>query len=52
MIFEYAEQLGLQGQGEGGDLIQEESAAVGHFDVARAGFCGTGKSAPFAAEKF
>ena len=52
MVFKDAKKLGLQGQGEGCNFIEEERSAVGHLDVPRARFCGTGECAPFAAEEF
>ena len=51
VVLEYAEEFGLEGQGKGGDFIEEESAAVGQFNLARAGFGGPGESAALAAEE-
>ena len=52
VIFEDAEQLGLQRQGEGRNLVEKERAAVGHFNVSGAGFGGAGERAALAAEEF
>ena len=51
VVLEYAEEFGLKGQGKGCDLIEEESAAVGQFNLARAGFGGSCESAALAAEE-
>ena len=45
VIFEDAEQLGLEGQGEGRDLIQKERSAVSQFNVPGSGFGGAGERA-------
>jgi len=42
----------LKGQGEGGNFIQEERAAVGHFDVAWTRLGGASEGAALAAEEF
>ena len=52
VVFEDAEELGLKGEGEGCDLVEEEGAGVGEFDLAGAGFGGAGEGSAFAAEEF
>ena len=49
---EHAEQQGLRLQGEFGDLVQEEGAAVGVFEIALAGFRGPGEGALHVTEEF
>ncbi len=52
VVFEDAEELGLKGEGEGGDLVEEEGAVVGELDLAGAGLGGAGEGAFFATEEF
>ncbi len=51
MLLEDAEQLGLGLQGELGDLVQEEGAAVGQLEAADAPGEGAGEGAFFMAEE-
>lgn len=52
VVFEDAEEFGLKGEGEGGDLVEEEGAGVGELDLARASFGGAGEGPALAAEEF
>ena len=52
LVLEEAQQLGLQRQRHVADLIQEQRAAIGVFDLAGRGLHGAGKCALLVAEEF
>ena len=51
-IFQHAQQLGLQRTGQFADFVDEQRAAVGHFEQSRLGGHGPGKGPLFVAEQF
>src|ERR1700722_6881108 len=51
MIFENAQKLGLQRQGQGSNFIEEECALVRQFDLSRTRFGSAGKGAFLAAKQ-
>ena len=51
LVLEDLEELGLQGLGEEGDLVEEEDAAVGGLEEAGLGAAGIGEGAALEAEE-
>lgn len=52
VVFEDAQEFGLEREGEGGDFVEEEGSGVGEFDLAGASFGGAGEGSALGAEEF